>query len=141
MSVVVDASIAVKWVIAEEGHLESLELSRAQPLVAPDLVLVEAANVLWKKVRLRQLSAEQARQGLGFIREAYAELVSLPELIQRALDISLAIDHPVYDCVYLACAEREQLELFTADKRLAVKVAGDKGHRVTLLTLNQNRTS
>lgn len=104
MSVVVDASIAVKWVIAEEGHRDSLLLSRSQPLIAPDFVLVEAANVLWKKVRIDQLMREQALQGLEFIRGAYAELVPSNGLVGRALSKALQLDHPVYDCLYLACA-------------------------------------
>ena len=113
MSVVVDASIAVKWVVAETGHEESLLLSRAQPLIAPDFVLVETANVLWKKVRIGELMREQALQGLAFIREAYAELIPSSGLIERALNIALQLDHSVYDCLYLACAQVEQLEFVT----------------------------
>lgn len=139
MSVVVDASIAVKWVVAEEGHQESLLLSRAQPLIAPDFVLVEAANVLWKKVRIDQLMREQALQGLEFIRGAYAELVPSNGLIERALSIALQLDHPVYDCLYLACAQVEQLEFMTADKRLAAKLAGVAGHRVSLLATTKGQ--
>jgi predicted nucleic acid-binding protein len=139
VSVVVDASIAVKWVIAEEGHQESLLLSRSQPLIAPDFVLVESANVLWKKVRIGQLTREQAMQGLDFIREAYAELVPSSELVDRALNIALQLDHPVYDCLYLACAQMEQLELMTADVRFAAKLRDVAGHRVSVLPIATDR--
>lgn len=137
MSAVVDVSIAIKWVVAEEGHRESLALSRSQPLIAPDFVLIEAANVLWKKVRIGQLSREQARQGLDFIREAYAEFVPSDALLARAQSISFEIDHPIYDCLYLACAERNQLELINADRRLAEKLVATAGHRVSLLPIGR----
>jgi predicted nucleic acid-binding protein len=52
---VIDASIAIKWVIEEEGTKEALAL-RNQALVAPDLLIAECANVLWKKVRRREPS-------------------------------------------------------------------------------------
>ena len=52
---VVDARVAVKWVIQEPGTAEALELRRHQSL-APDLLIAECANVLWKKVRLVRAS-------------------------------------------------------------------------------------
>lgn len=119
MKLVVDASVAVKWVVLEEGRAEALQRTAGEELLAPDFALVEAASILWKKVRLGQLDAEQAQRGLDFIAGAFSTLVPTQQLVFRALAISLEQDHPVYDCLYLACAEIEQAQLPTADKRLA----------------------
>ena len=63
----------------------------------------------------------------------FDELVNLPEivtlhrgdeLIDRAAEIAVEIDHPVYDCLYLACAEATASALITADRRFATKLAG-----------------
>ena len=58
-ALVINASIAIKWVIEEEGTKEALAL-RNQPLAAPDLLIAECANILWKKVRRRKLSGQEA---------------------------------------------------------------------------------
>jgi hypothetical protein len=50
---VIDASIAIKWVIEEEGTKEALAL-RSRALSAPDLLIAECANILWKKVRRKR---------------------------------------------------------------------------------------
>jgi predicted nucleic acid-binding protein len=48
---VIDASVAVKWVVEEEGTAEALALLRASKLVAPELLVAECANILWKKAQ------------------------------------------------------------------------------------------
>lgn len=130
MSLVVDSSVAVKWVVAEDGRQSALELPDVAALLAPDFVLVESANVMWKKVRRGQMTAEQMADGLMFIRDAFQTLVPQAELVNRAAQLAVAFDHPVYDCLYLACAESRNAELLTADKALATKFSG---HKIKLL--------
>ena len=57
---VIDASVAIKWVIAEHGTREALSLRRHR-LFAPDLLVAECANVLWKKTRRNELTEDEAR--------------------------------------------------------------------------------
>ena len=133
MTLVVDASAAIKWVVKEEGHAEVLRRSAGQRLAAPDFVLVEAANILWKKVRLRQLDQKQAHDGYEFIRDAYEVLHPTLSLNASAFETSLRLDHPIYDCLYIACAADEQAEILTADKRLAA-IAVQAGVAVNLVT-------
>lgn len=58
--VVIDASIAIKWVIDEPGTDEALTLRRNARLIAPELLVAECANVLWKKVQRNELSRDEA---------------------------------------------------------------------------------
>jgi predicted nucleic acid-binding protein len=53
---VVDASVEIKWVIAERGTAEALSLRRRNRLFAPELLVAECANVLWRKARLKELN-------------------------------------------------------------------------------------
>jgi predicted nucleic acid-binding protein len=44
-TLVIDASIAVKWVVEEEGRSETLALRQKAKLIAPDLLVAECANI------------------------------------------------------------------------------------------------
>lgn len=127
MSFVVDASIALKWVVAEPETADALAfLQRERPkgLVAPDLLIAEVSNVAWKKARRGEINSLQAieaarRIGLTMTRFLPARLLS-----RRATEIAIEIDHPVYDCLYLACAEAERATLVTLDGRMLRKLQG-----------------
>lgn len=116
--IVVDASVAVKWIAEEnESELSDSLLSRVD-LIAPDFMLIEVANALRRKVYEGDISAVQAKAGLRFI----GDKVSLRSLnlgiLDRALDLSVDMYHPVYDCIYLALAEAERSVLATFDFEL-----------------------
>ena len=124
MRLTVDASIVVKWFVAEELSGEArLLLAHRLDLHAPDLLLAEFASTIWKKARRREIQDPQPY---------FDELADLPgtvtlhasdTLISRAAQLAVEVDHPVYDCLYLACAESTGSVLVTADQRLAGKVA------------------
>jgi predicted nucleic acid-binding protein len=52
---VIDAGIAVKWVVEEDGTTEAFALHQKAKLLAPELLVAECANILWKKVERREL--------------------------------------------------------------------------------------
>lgn len=133
MSLVVDASVAIKWVVAEDGHETALALPEDAELLAPDFVLVEAASIMWKKARRKQLSLEQAIEGLSFIKDAFALLVPQLDLIDRAVQLSFELDHSVYDCLYVACAEAKRSPLWTADRQLATALSKQSVVQVILM--------
>jgi predicted nucleic acid-binding protein len=121
----IDASIAVKWFVAEPLREEARRLlAHRLHLHAPEILLSEFANTIWKKVRRGEIEDPQPY---------FDELANLSgivalhpggALVDRAARLAVEIDHPVYDCLYLACAEETAPILITADKRLANKVAG-----------------
>ena len=125
MTLSVDASVVAKWFVKEQGFEEARGLlAHRIHLHAPDILLAEFANTIWKKVHRREVADP---------RPYFDELVNLPEivtlhrgdaLIDRAAEIAAEIDHPVYDCLYLACAEVTASALITADRRFAKKLAG-----------------
>jgi predicted nucleic acid-binding protein len=119
MTVVVDASVAVKWVIPEvlSDRADALR-GRADRLLAPDLLLTEAANALWKKLLRREIRAREAAQALDLLMASGLELEPSAPLLGRALLLARRLRHPVYDCVYLALARAEGATLVTADRRL-----------------------
>ncbi|MGH7107289.1 MAG: type II toxin-antitoxin system VapC family toxin [Acetobacteraceae bacterium] len=121
---VVDASIAVKWVIDEPGTEFALALRRRR-LVAPDLLGAECANILWKKAHRGEITPEEAALAAGLLSRAEIELRPMRSLMPAAMALSLALDHPAYYCLYLALAEATAFPFVTADARLLSRIARD----------------
>ena len=81
-------------------------------------MLIEAANALYRKVFVGDVSQEQAVAGLAFIRDKI-EILPVPlEVLGRAIALANQMHHAVYDCVYLAIAEREGSIIATWDQEL-----------------------
>jgi predicted nucleic acid-binding protein len=119
MALIVDASVAIKWFIDEPGSGAARRLWQDEPkLLAPDLIVPEVCNTAWRKVRLGQSHPAQAQRIAARLRQGVLEFRPTAPLASRALELALDLDHPVYDCFYLALAESEQTELVTADLRL-----------------------
>jgi len=116
--IVIDASVAVKWVIAEAGS-EAADALLNQDLMAPVLWLAEAANSLWRRVRLGDITAEQAGVRLSGLLEAPVASLPIQPYLERALRLATEIGHPIYDCLYLAVALHHDATVVTADRRFA----------------------
>ena len=127
MTLVVDASVAAKWVLLEPGRDRAMAL-RSEPggLLVPTLII-------WKYHRRGLVTASDAIAALTLASSLPTELVPLEELAPRALEIAAQLDHPIYDCFYLALAERERVPLVSADRRLPAAAA--KLTTVTFLPL------
>lgn len=106
MTLVVDVSVALKWVLEEpDSHLAQALAEGEEEVLVPDFWLNEAANVCWLLVRKGKWSADEAREGLALLHAlvpptATGEL----DLHDVALDIGLTIDHSTYDTLYVAFA-------------------------------------
>ena len=125
MEIVIDASVAVKWFIEESGTAAAREhLGSEARLVAPDLVVAEVCNALWARVRRGWIEEMQARVAVDLVARCYEELVPAASLRERAFAMALELGHPVYDCFYLALAERRRTQLVTADSRLLTRLKG-----------------
>lgn len=120
---VLDASVAVRWVVPEEGSERAADLlTRPIAWIAPRLMLTEVAGALRRKVVDGGLRTELASQSLDALIRAVSEgtvrLADDEEVVSAALLLALTLDHKVPDCMYLALAEREGAGLVTADRRL-----------------------
>ena len=125
MTITIDSCVAAKWFLAEEGaDRAALIAGSDEVLCAPDLLVAEVGNVFWKACRQARASASNAARAMAALPGFFDELIPHAEHADRALGISLALDHPIYDCFYLAVAEARQAPLVTADYRLFRKVAG-----------------
>lgn len=117
-TLVVDASVGLKWVVDETGSDAAAEIIAGKRLLVPDLFWVEAANALAGKVRRGELTRAQAQDAWRDL--AQAPLLSIPttpDFLLPALGLAHDFSHPVYDCVYLALGIAENAKVITADRR------------------------
>ena len=120
---VIDASVAIKFVIYEEGKAEADRLLDTETLCAPDLLIAECANILWKKTRRNELSPDEAGKAADLLRLADIELVPMRRLTAEATRLSIELGHPAYDCFYLALARARECRFVTADLAFARKLS------------------
>lgn len=117
MSYVIDASVVVKMLVREEGSEQAFEVLR-HPAAAPDVLVAECLNALRRKVLRGEINRHQALFAVAVLNQAQITLEPSRPLAQRALELSLHLSHPIYDCLYLALAERRDVPLITADQKL-----------------------
>ena len=135
MRFVVDASVAVKWLVVEEDADVARELATSgRDLHAPRLMASEVANALWRKARLGEMERGDAGALLANVPDMPVRWGADEILSADAVRLALALDRPIYDCVYLALAHRIGAVMLTADLRFANALAPTE-HGESVLTL------
>lgn len=123
--VVVDSSVAVKWFVPEElSDVAALLLEPSYDLAAPDLLVPEFGNVLWKKLRRDEIRRADALEIVTALRDVPLTIVGSADLVAPALEIAAAYGRTVYDALYVALAFARDCVLVTADERLVTALAG-----------------
>ena len=127
-TLVIDASIAIKWVVEEDGTPLALGLRHAHRFAAPELLTVECANILWKKVQRGELSREEAILAASLLERSDVELFGMRGLLAKTTELATEIGHPAYDCMYICLATSRNWRFVTADERL-IRVLHKKAPR------------
>ena len=133
---VVDASVAVKWLVEEEGSDRADQLLKGHcALHAPRLLVSEVANAIWRKARAGEIGRGEAGMLVHAISEMPLYWYNDEGLGVDAVRLALAFDRPAYDCVYLALAHQIGAQVVTADARFATALAAaEYGGSVKLLS-------
>ena len=118
-TVVVDASVGLKWVLDEAGSDAAVALIAGRALVTSALFWIEAANVLATKERRGEMDRPKLEDAWRDLAQAPLETVPLDLAGARAaLALAWELRHPVYDCCYLELALARGIVVITADRRL-----------------------
>ncbi|MDE0332626.1 MAG: type II toxin-antitoxin system VapC family toxin [Nitrospinae bacterium] len=135
MRFVVDASVAVKWLIEEEGSESAKWLLEGEhELHAPRLMVSEIANALRRRTRMGDVQLGEAGELVSIVPEMPLHWADDEKVCADAVRIAIALDASVYDCIYLALAHRVGAKLVTADDRFVnVVAATEHGGAVTTL--------
>ena len=120
---VVDASVACKWFFDEDLSSEARVLAESDTVFsAPDMLLTECANAVWRRVVSKTVSRAHARAFLSALPQWFELLAPSAQLHEAAFEMAGVLEHPVYDCQYLALAENKGIRLVTADAVFAGRV-------------------
>jgi predicted nucleic acid-binding protein len=133
VTLVVDASVAALWVLEREGTARASALRTEGGLIAPSLIAAEIGSAIWKAVRRGAVSRADALVAIEAALLPFEALIPIEQLRVRALALAIELDHPIYDCFYLALAERQRAPVISADKRLMAAGKRVKGIEVRAL--------
>jgi predicted nucleic acid-binding protein len=127
-TIVVDASVVIKWLIPEDDQPKALEIRDSYQearmnVVAPGLLTAEIGNVLWKRVRSGLLSSAEAEKALFRFQQDTPILRDSPVINASALRLAVAHNRTFYDSLYLAVAIHHQCDLVTADEKFVRAMA------------------
>lgn len=124
---VFDASVIVKLVADEPGYAAALAAYESiGACVVPDWAVLESTQAIWKKLRRKEITPERSAELVTAAASLDLIPIAAADLVAPAFDLGVRLDHPVYDCIYLALALQEGIPLVTADARLR-DVAGVVG--------------
>ena len=125
---VIDAGVAIAWFVEESrggpvGGKEALALLEGASagrlsLYAPQLLLAEVTNVLWKLTRFREYPMPGALAAIDALVQSPLRLEDHRPFIKRALEIARDFERSAYDALYVAVAEFHRIPLLTTDRRL-----------------------
>lgn len=128
LMLIVDTSVAARWVIgtanpalAEETQIALSLLPRG--LAAPDQLVAEFANAMLNKVRAGEIGEKQAREAVAALPQV-VDFLPTARFADSAIEISLDLRHPAYDCFFLAAAMALDTQVVTADGRFANRCLG-----------------
>jgi predicted nucleic acid-binding protein len=119
--IVIDASVAVKFILKEEGWNKIADFLKAGT-ISVDLVIKETVNAIWKRVMRKEISLEEAKSMFEAMKEILNKAVIIEnemDYIDEAFEISIRQNITVYDSLYIALAKKKKLELLTADEMQA----------------------
>ena len=137
MRYVLDASAALCWVLPRPNSGKALQLradfqNAVHELIAPSVFSGEVASALTKAERQKLIPVGDARPLLGSVMRTPPVMHPYEPLLDRAVDISSQTRSGLYDCLYVALAEREGCELVTDDQKL---IANLKPHFPFIVSL------
>jgi predicted nucleic acid-binding protein len=140
MKYVLDANVALKWVLPEPDSAKARQLrdefeKAVHELLAPDVFEVEVAHALTRAERQRKIAVGNAAVLWSDVMSTPPSLEPSGPLLPRGIGISSKYRQGVYDCLYVALAEQENCKLVTADDKLVQKLQPDFPFIVLLSSL------
>ena len=120
-----DASVVAKWVLPGEPYQEnSIKLKNDHvlglvELYAPAFLVQEVANALWRAVKLKRLSEEDAQDALKALDDMKLELEQFDGAqTSQALKTACKLNISLYDSTYLFLANKMKIRFITADNKM-----------------------
>lgn len=126
--IVIDASVAAKWLLREKDSEYALAyLDSPLTLIAPEQIRIEVLSAITRRFRQDMLTEKEAHDQcnlwLEWLEDDIVDVLPNKDCATAAVKLSLALRHPLADCLYLAAARLQKAPLVTADKLLYERAA------------------
>ncbi|MCF8009355.1 MAG: type II toxin-antitoxin system VapC family toxin [Halanaerobiales bacterium] len=119
MIITLDVSAAIEFIMGRNKQLIiKSKLEKADWVIAPTLFIYEASNVMWKYHSIKNYPEDKLFKKIRFLLNIIDHFIEPRNIYEEAISVSLKIDHPVYDVMYLVTARRKNAELLSMDNRL-----------------------
>lgn len=119
MIITLDVSAAVEFIMGRKNQsIIKSKLEKADWIIAPTLFIYETSNVMWKYHSIKNYPQDKLLRKLRQILNIIDQFVEPKNIYEEAISVSLKIDHPVYDAMYLVTSRRKNAKLLTMDNRL-----------------------
>ncbi len=133
----IDTSALVKLVVPEDhsetvSEIALLHTTSAIQLIAPEFILLECSNVLWKYARRHAAPIADVTAAMDTLKTLQIQLISQDLLMDDALTFALDVGIPVYDALFSMVAQRNQIALITADNKLVNELLDTGVETITL---------
>lgn len=131
----VDASLVAAWLLPEELSDKAIQLREdlrqaGETFIAPNILTAEVTSTLRKAVYHRRVPLEFGEDALESFKLFPIEVHDQKPLMDTAWNLAKDLNAPrLYDLYYLALAEREGCDLWTADRRF-VRLVGKNSTRL-----------
>lgn len=140
MKYVIDSSVSFKWVVAENDSDKAQRLradfrNGVHDLLAADIFPAEVANALLMAERRGRINPGELAIHVADILSTTPRLEPTSPLLQRVAEIVATFRISIYDCLYVALAEREACDFVTADEKLVKKLQAQFPFLVSLAAL------
>jgi predicted nucleic acid-binding protein len=123
MVAVVDASIVFPLLVEEDKSIVARRvLSETDDVIFLDFLLIEIANSLASSLRRRRFDMDYAIEAMAKAKKLITQPVSATHYLDEAFSLALAINHPIYDCLYAVAARANDASLLTCDAKFAAKL-------------------
>jgi predicted nucleic acid-binding protein len=126
-AVVVDASVALKWVLFEEFNdqargLYEAALTAHRPFLVPPHFFSEVTSALYQRTRTREparhLTEDEAHEAFTRFSHFHVQTAAPENLYERAFLFARDNRLPsLYDSLYVVLAQMMEVTLWTADQR------------------------
>lgn len=129
MKYVIDSCTAFKWFLTEQESDEARLLrdsfrNQLADLIAPDIFPIEIVHALTRAERQKRITPLEGAELVEDLFQVLPILYTSLPLLPRAYELSSRVRIGVYDCLYVALAEREGCSLVTTDQRLITNLPG-----------------